>query len=306
MRAAFLGTPAAAIPALSALTEVADVELVLTRPDAARGRSSRLSPPPVKRAAVEWGLEVAQPADDGALIAALAGRDLDVAVVVAYGRILSSAALDTTRVGFVNLHFSLLPRWRGAAPVERAILAGDQVTGVSLMVLDEGLDTGPVIAVVETAMDDSDTGGVLTARLAHLGAGLLSAVLPDYMAGKRGPAPQIAAAATHAGRLSTGEARLDSAADVTTTLRKVRAFNPRPGAWLGLDGERLKVWAASAAGADVPRGSIVAVDGTPVLGVADGAVALDRVQAAGKKAAGGADWLRGRRDGPLIVDGAAP
>lgn len=301
MRAAFLGTPAAALPTLTALAEVGEIEVVVTMPDAARGRSKRLQPPPVKVAAHEFGFPVAQPADDAALLDALEGRGLDVAVVVAYGRILRPVVLETTRVGFVNIHFSLLPRWRGAAPVERAILAGDEVTGVSLMVLDEGLDTGPVISVVETEIRDEENGGELTARLAYLGADLLSGTLPAFMSGKRDPAPQIDAGATYAPRLTTGEARLDPEDDVATTLRKVRAFNPRPGAWLEVAGDRLKVWAVSEGTVLVPGGRIVAEGRVPVLGVNGGSVVLEVVQPAGKTATDGASWWRGVREPALEV-----
>ena len=157
MRAAFLGTPSAAVPPLAALLDVADVPVVVTRPDAPKGRSGRPAPPPVKLAAAEWGIEVAQPASSKELLTVLRGHALDLGVVVAYGRILGSEALATTRAGFVNLHFSLLPRWRGAAPVERSILAGDAVTGISLMHLDEGMDTGPIISAVETPIEDDET-----------------------------------------------------------------------------------------------------------------------------------------------------
>jgi methionyl-tRNA formyltransferase len=150
VRAAFLGTPAAAVPSLAALTTVADVAVVVTRPDKARGRSGRPQPPPVKAAAAEWGLPVAQPEGTGALDEVLRTTRPDIAVVVAYGRILPPSTLALVPRGFVNVHFSLLPRWRGAAPVERAILAGDPVVGVSLMLIDEGLDTGPVIGAMET------------------------------------------------------------------------------------------------------------------------------------------------------------
>ena len=302
MRAAFLGTPSAAVPSLAALTEIADVAAVVTRPDAPRGRSGRPEPPPVKVAAVEWGLDVAQPADSHELAAALDGLALDIAVVVAYGRLLSGKVLAVTRAGFVNVHFSLLPRWRGAAPVARAILAGDAATGVSLMVLDEDLDTGPVVAVAETEIGEEETAGVLTARLAVLGARLLETTLPAYLAGARTPAPQFEAGVTAAPVLTTAGARLNPEEGLEPALRKVRAYNPKPGAWLSIDGVRVKVWAASGFSGDVPRGHLVEEGGVPVVGFADGGAALDRVQAAGKKPASGAAWWRGRRGGATAVD----
>ena len=302
MRAVFLGTPAAAVPALAALVQIADVAVVITQPDAPRGRSRRLVSPPIKVAAVEWGIEVSQATDDAQLLSTLRREEIDVGVVVAYGRILSRPTLDTTRFGFVNVHFSLLPRWRGAAPVERAILAGDDLTGVSLMVLEEGLDTGPVIAVTESPIDDDETGGMLTARLSCLGADLLSAALPEYLAGKRQPAAQIGAGASHARRLTTGDAVIDPMAGAQAIVRKVRAFNPRPGAWLRAGDTRLKVLQASANDEVVQQGSIVLLAGEAVLGVPDGSVVLNQVQAEGRTSMSGGSWLRGLRVDEIAVE----
>ncbi len=305
MRAVFLGTPSAAVPALAALAQIADVALVVTQPDAPRGRSGRPVPPPVKVAAVEWGFDVAQPSDDGQLLAALLDREIDVAVVVAYGRILSRPILDTTRFGFLNVHFSLLPRWRGPAPVERAILAGDEMTGVSLMVLDEGVDTGPVVAVIESAIQDDETGGSLTARLSHLGADLLSGALPEYLVGDRDPAPQIEAGASHARRLTTTEAAIDAMAGAEAIVRTVRAFNPRPGAWLRVGETRLKVWQAFASDEVVNQGRITMIGGEALLGVSGGSVVLNQVQAAGRTVTSGRAWLRGRRIDEVSVEPVA-
>ena len=302
MRAAFLGTPSAAVPALAALTTIAEVPLVITRPDAPRGRSGRPAPPAVKVAARDWGIELAQPTDDRELVAALRARALDVAVVVAYGRILTRVVRETTRVGFVNLHFSLLPRWRGAAPVERSILAGDETTGVSLMVLDDGLDTGPILAERRTEIDEVETAGTLTGRLAGLGAGLLVNTLPEFLSGVRLPAQQFDGGATSAPRLTTAEAEILSSDGPDAIVRKVRAYNPRPGAWLSIDGQRLKIWAASESDYSAEPGMLRDFGGTPVLGVESGSVALDLVQAAGKRITPGADWWRGHRAASVKVD----
>lgn len=302
MRAAFLGTPASAIPSLTALAGITDVAVVVTTPDARKGRGRRTAVAPVKAAANEFGFEVVQPATGAQLLAALRGRDLDVGVVVAYGRILRPDVLASTRVGFVNVHFSLLPRWRGAAPVERTILAGDELTGVSLMQLDEGLDTGPVISVAETDVGSDESAGELTARLAYLGAELLSGTLMEFLGGRRDPAPQIEAAATLAPMLTTSEARLDPEDDVETTLLKIRAYNPRPGAWLMAGGNRLKVWKGSAGAFGAEGGSIVAIGEGAVLGVAGGSVKLDIVQPEGKGPMDGASWLRGRHADRVAVD----
>ncbi len=304
MRAAFLGTPSSAVPALAALVDLADVEVVITRPDARRGRSGSPAPPPVKVAALEWGLEVAQPGSAQELVDLLAPHRLDLGVVVAYGKILTPDTLTSTRYGFLNVHFSLLPRWRGAAPVERAILGGDEKTGVSLMLLDEGLDTGPVVAVIETPIGPAETGGSLTARLSYLGAHLLEGTLPAYLAGARSTAPQIEAAATMAHRLTTAEARIDETTDATAALRMVRAYNPRPGAWVSAAGTRIKIWAASSSDAPTQAGAISSREGVPILGLADGALILDVVQPEGGSRLEGAAWLRGVRESDLHLDRA--
>jgi methionyl-tRNA formyltransferase len=305
MRAAFLGTPAAAVPSLAALVDVADVEVVITRPDAQKGRRRRPTPPPVAVAAAEWGLPVVQPATAAELMATLDPLDLDFAVVVAYGRILRPELLEVTRYGFLNVHFSLLPRWRGAAPVERAILAGDAGTGVSLMQIDEGLDTGPVISVTETPIAQDETGGTLSARLSYLGAELLDEALPGYLSGQRVPAPQISAAATNAPPLTVAEAQIDGTHAVMDADRMVRAYAPRPGAWVIAAGERIKLWEVAPSVDRAPAGTIVVDSGLPVLGLADGALELRRLQPAGKRILDGADWVRGRHGVGAIVEGRA-
>lgn len=302
MRAAFLGTPSAAVPPLAALLDVADVALVVTRPDAAKGRSGRPTAPPVKLAAQEWGLPVAQPASGRELGTALRGLEADIGVVVAYGRILSTEVLATTRVGFVNLHFSLLPRWRGAAPVERCLLAGDETTGVSFMKLDEGMDTGPIISAIETPVADDETGGTLTARLSYLAGVLLADALPPFMSGALDPAPQISAAATYAARLHRDEGRLDPAQSALALGRKVRAFTPRPGAWVGIGGEPMKIWEAAPIDATVRSGRIELSGGHVVMGAGDGALRLGRVQPAGGRRVDAVAWMHGRRDEPIDVD----
>ncbi len=302
MRAAFLGTPSAAVPTLAALVDVVDVALVVTRPDAARGRSGTKIAPPIKTAAGEWGLPVAQPATHRDLFAVLSDHAIDLGVVVAYGRILRPEVLALPRYGFLNVHFSLLPRWRGAAPVERAILAGDSITGVSLMALDEGMDTGPVIAVRETPIAQAETGGTLTARLSYLGAELLDDTFPGFVSGARVPAPQIEAAATHAAPLTVAEARVDLQQTAAAAQRVVMAFNPRPGAWTMVAEDRLKIWQASVSEEDVSVGHIEVRDGRPVLGFWDGALELVEVQPAGKRPMPGTDWARGRQGAGAIVD----
>lgn len=303
MRAAFLGTPSAALPSLAALVDVADVEVVVTQPDRPRGRGRHPMPPPVKTAADEWGIPVEQPDNVDDLRRVLSRVDVDVAVLVAYGRLIPTDVLNMVRWGFVNVHFSLLPRWRGAAPVERAILAGDEVTGVSLMLLEEGLDTGPVISAVETPIGDDETGGGLTARLSYLGAMLIDDALPGFLAGRLHPASQISAAATTAPRLDRDDARIDGSWETTRAARAVRAFHPRPGAWISLDGDVLKILQAEiGSSAIVESGRLEVVSGRPGLGLSDGVLYLTEVQPAGKRPLLGTDWLNGRRGRGGVVE----
>lgn len=305
MRAAFLGTPAAAIPSLAALIDVADIDVVITRPDRAKGRSGKPIPPAVKIAALEWGLRVEQPSTREEVEQVLARADADIGVVVAYGRILTRAALETMPAGFVNVHFSLLPRWRGAAPVERAILAGDETTGVSLMQLDEGLDTGPVIAAVETPIASDETGGSLSGRLSYLGAMLIDDVIPDLLAGRLDAAPQLRIGVTAAGLLTPSEARIDPSWSVDYAERAVRAFNPRPGAWFSLEGTRIRVHEVSVSDDSVTPGVVAPFNGRAVLGLHGGSLALNVIQPAGKGPMSGTAWLNGRRGAGGRIDTAA-
>jgi len=302
IRAAFLGTPAAAVPSLAALMELAAVEFVVTQPDRPKGRGRRTAPPSIKLAAEEWGLPVFQPVTHAELLGLCEEAALDIAVVVAYGRILKPAVLQTVEHGFVNVHFSLLPRWRGAAPVARAILAGDGYTGVSLMVLDEGLDTGPVFAAAETEITEYETAGELTGRLASLGADLLRDHLQDYLNDKLRPARQMRTGATTAPRLTTAEARLDINVGPTAFNRAVRAFNPRPGGWLVAEGQRMKVLEVGPATPEVTIGDIKIVDGRPILGLAGGTVELIEIQPAGKPRLSGRAWANGRRGVGLSLE----
>ena len=302
MRGVFLGTPAAAVPALAATADIVDVDMVITQPDAAKGRSGRPQPPPVKIAASEWGMEVRQPTDQDELLEAVVAARADIGVVVAYGRLLRPAVIAAARLGLVNVHFSLLPRWRGAAPVERAILAGDSSTGVSLMQIDEGLDTGPVISVIETPISDDETGGSLTARLSYLGAQLIDDVLPGYLEGGRTPAPQMEGGATMAPRIDVGEARITADTSTERAVLMVRAFQPRPGAWFAAAGERYKILASEHTEQPAPPGEIHSFGGEVLLGLEDGAIALVRLQPPGKRPLLASSWMNGRRGEPLALD----
>jgi methionyl-tRNA formyltransferase len=253
----------------------------------------------VGAAAEAWGLRVAQPeraSDDLDTIRAVAP---DIAVVVAYGQLLRPRLLEIPRLGFLNLHFSLLPRWRGASPVERAVLAGDPETGVSLMQLDEGLDTGPVWGTVVTDIGGDESSGRLTARLAHLGAELLAARFSAVVEGSEAPVDQGDAGATAAAKVRVEEAHVDPVRHgADAVLRAVRAFDPRPGAWSTLEGNRFKLWRARSFPGAVDPGVVRPEGERVVLGVRDGAVELLEVQPAGKPRMAAADWMRGRRGEP--------
>lgn len=300
MRVAFYGTPAEAVPALAALAEIAEVLLVTTRPDRPRGRSGKPQPPPVKEAALARGLPVAQPERAAQDLERLRSLAPDVAVVVAYGQLLPAALLAVPAAGFLNVHFSLLPRWRGASPVVRALLAGDLITGVTLMMLDEGMDTGPVVAMQPTPVGPGETAGELTARLAGLGAALLATHLPAFLAGGITPRAQPAEGATAAARVRVEEAFVDPTRHrAEAVLRAVRAFDPKPGAWTELGGVRVKLWRARPAAGAGPEPGVAALAGESVLlGAADGPVELLEVQPAGRGRMGAVAWMRGRRRQP--------
>lgn len=296
MGAIFLGTPAAAVPSLAALAQAEDVDLVITMPDRPRGRSQTPIPSPVKTAALAFGFPVAQPATSAELHEVVVGSGSTVGLVVAYGRLLAPDLLDRLPMGFVNVHFSLLPRWRGAAPVERAIAHGDAMTGVTLMKIDEGLDTGPVLAERKTAITEDDTGGGLTARLSHIGAALVDDTLPGYLSGTRLPVPQLATGVSHAAKLTKAEAQVTAGMSAETVHRMVRAFTPRPGAWVATDAGSLRILGSVMLRSAGHEPGVISVAGDDVvLGCADGIVALTMVQPEGKQAMSASSWMNGRR-----------
>jgi methionyl-tRNA formyltransferase len=302
MAAIFFGTPAAAVPSLCALAQVDDIAMVVTQPDRPMNRSALAIASPVKVAAEQFGFRVAQPASESELLKAIQDSGGSVGLVVAYGRILTPEALASLDLGFFNVHFSLLPRWRGAAPVERAIAAGDSTTGVTLMKIDEGLDTGPVLAELATDIALDDTGGSLTARLSYMGSTLVDNALPEYLLGRRTPVPQIATGATHAAKLSKEEARLDTKADASVAARLVRAFSPRPGAWVATDAGNLRIHSAVETGPSLnPAGQIGLADGYVALAFASGALRLETVQPEGKPSMDAKAWMNGRRGEPAVL-----
>ena len=240
MRIVYFGTPADAVPPLEAIVAAGhEVPLVVTQPDRRRSRGRGTTPSPVRAVAETLGLRVVTPERSREVVDEVAVLDADLGVVVAFGQILPTALLDAVPGGFVNLHFSLLPRWRGAAPVERAMLAGDAETGVTVMAVVPELDAGGTFAVTRTPIGADETAGALRARLVELGADLLVRTLPDLVG--VAPAQQVGEP-TYATKLTVAEFELDPSAPAELTDRLVRAGNPRPGAWLVHDGARLKVW----------------------------------------------------------------
>jgi len=293
-----MGTPAFAVPALDALLGSHDVVAVYTRPDAGAGRGRRVTASSVKVRALEVGVTIEQPASlrDSAAIEVLRGFAADIIVVAAYGAILPREVIEMPRLGCVNVHASLLPRWRGAAPIQRAILAGDELAGVSIMRMEEGLDTGPWCSQASTPIDGKSATG-LTAELAALGADALETILPAIAARKCVWEPQDDAAATYATKLTAADVALEPALDVQTAWRRVRASGPSAPCRAVVDGRRITVLAARPSPEAVPAAS-VSSDGALVLGMADGALLIETLVPEGRSAMAAADWLRGARLSP--------
>ncbi len=294
MRLVFAGTPAAAVPSLTALlaSDRHEVVAVLTRADAPAGRGKRLTASPVKEVAIEHGLPVLTPAKARDVVPELAALRPDCCPVVAYGQLLPREVLEIPPYGFVNLHFSLLPAHRGAAPVQHALLAGDDVTGATTFLLDEGMDTGPVLGRLTETVRPTDTAGDLLARLAEGGAGLLTATLDALEDGVLRAEPQQAEGISYAPKISVDDARVDWRRPAAVVDRTVRACTPAPGAWTTLDGARVKLGpvrpvASAALGPGEISGELV--------GTGQGDVRLSTVQPAGKAALDAAAWLRGAR-----------
>jgi methionyl-tRNA formyltransferase len=302
VRIVYLGTPIDAVAPLRALVDAGhDVALVVSQPDRRRTRGAGSDPSPVKQAALELGLAVLTPEKAREVVDEVRGSGAELGVVVAFGQLLPVALLDALPHGFVNLHFSLLPRWRGAAPVERAILAGDDETGVELMRIEAGLDTGPVFARVRVPIEPTETAGELHARLVVAGTALLVEHLPAVPTAD--PEPQVGEP-TYADKLSVDEFRLDPDRSARELERVVRAGNPRPGAWFRAAGRRVKVWRAHTAAADAapseasPPGTIA---GDAALATTNGVLVLDEVQPEAKRAMTGAAWRAGVR-GDVSLD----
>jgi methionyl-tRNA formyltransferase len=295
MRLAFMGTPDFAVPALRALAAAGhEIARVYTRPPRRAGRGRNLLASPVQAAAEALGLPVATPQSlrDPAVLAGLAALECDVAVVVAYGLILPRAALDAPRLGCLSLHPSLLPRWRGAAPIQRAIMAGDAETGVCVMAMDAGLDTGPVLARKVTPIGAEDTARTLHDRLAEIGAALMLETLAALAAGEVCATPQPEAGVTYAAKVDKAEARVDWTRSARALGAHIRGLSPFPGAWCEIGNERVKLLMARPEDAAGTPGEVL--DDRLLVACGAGALRLVTLQRAGKGAMDAATFLRGR------------
>lgn len=297
MRVVFAGTPVAAVPSLAALlaSDRHDVVAVITRPDAPAGRGKRLAASPVKQLALEQGLPVLTPAKAGDVIPDLKALQPDCCPVVAYGKILPREVLEVPSYGFVNLHFSLLPAYRGAAPAQHALLSGEDITGATTFLLDEGMDTGPVLGMFTETVLPTDTAGDLLTRLAEGGAGLLTATLDALEDGLLRAEPQQAEGISYAPKISVDDAHIDWSSPAAMVDRTVRACTPAPGAWTTLAGARVKLGPVQPVdSASLAPGQI----GGELVGTGQGDIRLSTVQPAGKGPIDAVAWLRGARLAP--------
>jgi methionyl-tRNA formyltransferase len=300
MRVLFAGTPDVAVPSLTALLESRhEVVAVLTRPDAPAGRGRKVTTSPVGELAAQAGIETLKPARprDAEFLERLGQIAPDCAPIVAYGGLIPKAALDVPKRGWVNLHFSLLPAWRGAAPVQHAVLAGDDVTGASTFRLEEGLDTGPVYGLVTEAIGPTDTSGDLLVRLAESGAQLLVRTLDGIEDGSLRPEPQSSQGVSLAPKLAVTDAEVNWADPALRIDRLIRACTPAPGGWSTFRGERLKLGPVLLErGRDgLQPGELVAEKSGVRVGTGSHAVVLGEVQPQGKRAMPAVDWARGVR-----------
>jgi methionyl-tRNA formyltransferase len=297
LRIAYAGTPDFAVPALAALHSAGhEVMAVYTQPDRPAGRGQAVTPSPVKHRALELAIPVLQPATlrTPEAAAELARLGADLMVVAAYGLILPPPVLDAPRLGCWNIHASLLPRWRGAAPIQWAILAGDETTGITIMQMDAGLDTGPMLLSRRLRIGLREHGGSLHDRLAALGAEAIVAAIAEWQAGRIVAEPQPAEGATYAPKLRKEEALIDWTAAASAIDRQVRAFNPWPVAETRWDGRQLRIWAAQPLQqppGGAPGEVVLAAGGRIVVATGDGALSLERMQLAGRRAVSAAEFL---------------
>ena len=292
-----MGSPDFALPTLRALAAHYEVVGVITQPDRASGRGRERKPPPVKVLAQELKIPVMQPEKlrQPEAMEQLRLWGPDLIVVAAFGQILRKDVLDLPPHGCINVHASLLPRWRGAAPINAAILHGDKETGVTIMKMDVGLDTGPLLSQRSIPLTLEDTAGSVFEKLSHLGADLLIETLPDYLSGKLQPVPQPEEGMTYAPMLKKEEGQLDFTRPAEELERRVRAFNPWPGAFMDFDGIFLKVHRAHVETGSAEAGQRLIYRNQPAVGARNGLLILDEVQPAGKKSMSGVSFLAGAR-----------
>ncbi|MDT4903527.1 MAG: methionyl-tRNA formyltransferase [Pseudonocardiales bacterium] len=300
MRLAFAGTPAAAVPTLRALLDASDHEVaaVITRPPAPAGRGRRSVASPVAALAAEAGVPILTPVRpaEPQFLAELAALEVDACPVVAYGALLPPSALAVPPQGWVNLHFSLLPAWRGAAPVQHAVLHGDEVTGASTFLIEQGLDTGPVFGVVTETIRPGDTSGDLLGRLSVSGAGLMVATMDGIADGSLVAVPQSGEGVSLAPKITVADAQVPWESPARHVERLVRACTPSPGAWTMFRGDRLKLGPVKLRGAhDLQPGELQGTKSGVVVGTASLDVELGLVQPPGKRPMAAADWARGAR-----------
>jgi methionyl-tRNA formyltransferase len=304
IRLVFMGSPGFAVPALEGLVRSGcEVAAVYTQPDRPAGRGRALLASPVKEAALRYGLAVVQPESLKAPAAAaqLAEFKPEIIVVAAYGQLLPKAVLELPPRGCVNIHPSLLPEFRGASPVAAALLAGREFTGVSIMLLDEGMDTGPLLARAAVPVSPADNTGSLTGKLSVVAAALLQDALAGWCRGEITPRPQDDAAATYSARISKEDGEIDWNQPAADIWRRVRAYNPWPGCYTRWRGKQLKIIEAIPAGAEIKAGAgqVIALDGVAAplgVGTGEGTLGLLRVQMEGKRPVPADEFLRGQRD----------
>ncbi|HKJ39749.1 MAG TPA: methionyl-tRNA formyltransferase [Anaerolineales bacterium] len=297
-RIVFMGSPDFSLPSLRELAKRYEVVGVVTQPDRASGRGRTLKPPPVKILAQELNIPIMQPEKlkQPEAMAQLHAWSPDLIIVAAFGQILRKDVLDLPKYGCINVHASLLPRWRGAAPINAAILHGDEETGVTIMQMDVGLDTGPMLAKRSIRIKPDDTAGSVFQTLSTLGADLLIETLPDYLSGKITPTPQPEEGATYAPMLKKEDGKLDFTQDVNDLERRVRAFNPWPGTFMDFDEMNLKVHRAHVEAGDASAGQRLIVQNQPAVGARGGVLVLDEIKPAGKKSMSGKSFLSGARN----------
>jgi methionyl-tRNA formyltransferase len=298
-RVIFMGSPDFAIPSLKAVASIFEVVGVVTQPDRPAGRGRQLKSPPIKTLAIELGLTVIQPkrVNTSETINLIIEKKTDVIIVAAFGQILKKEVLDIPRYGCINVHASLLPRWRGAAPINAVIYHGDTETGITIMKMDEGLDTGPIISQQSIQIDPTDDAGLLSKKLAELGGELILETLPQYLTGEITPLPQDDSKATYAPMLTKDDGLLDFTQSAEQLARKVRAYSPWPSTYMNWADKILKIHKAHAfEQASGQPGQTTRQENLPGVYTSDGVLILDEVQPAGKNRMPGKVFLNGARD----------